>query len=330
MISCEKCGNFFRDKYDLARHLSRKISCIQKILEPDFTQDEPNSTLREPNSTLDEPNSILKEQKNTCQFCLHTFFNRSSTKRHENICKHRNDTRLLEIELNIKLKLPENKTHCRFCNKNMSRSDVLNKHKCKERETYHQELLKQKQQIEYKQLTIINNNNTTTNNNLNIHFHENTIPFGSKRLTDHINIDRFVDILRTSYNQCQPGQAYEVAGEILLRLEECLQERPENRNYVPDQKSTIWTVKTDFGVKSIDKDKCLNTIIKENAGIIYDKRTDIDNHNQLVFKNKTMNDAFDHQESFKKKGIDYTIYGDRKLNKIKSGLVMVNKNVADF
>jgi len=324
MFSCAKCGNYFRDKRDLCRHQSRLRPCVKVS---------PQGYVNLPcqNTTLPCSNPIIKEQKKTCQFCLHTFYDKRNKNKHENICKHRNDTRVLEIELNINPNLPEDKMKCRFCNKNMSRADVLNKHKCKERDFYHQELLKQKQQIEYRQLTINNGIiNNTTNNNLNIHFHENTVPFGSKRLTDHINIDRFVDILRDSYKQYQPGQSYEVAGEILLRLEECLQERPENRNYLPDQKSTIWTVKTDSGVKVIDKDKCLNTIIKENAGIIYNKRTDIDIHNQQVFKNKTMIDAFDHQESFKKKGIDYTIHGDRKLNKIKSGLMMVNKNVCDF
>jgi glucosamine--fructose-6-phosphate aminotransferase (isomerizing) len=36
---------------------------------------------------------------------------------------------------------------------------------------------------------------------------------------------------RESYKQYGQGQDYEVAGEILLRLEECIQEIPENRNY---------------------------------------------------------------------------------------------------
>ena len=252
--------------------------------------------------------------------------------KHEKICKHKNDTRLLEIELKIEPELLECKTECRFCNKKLFRSDKLASHIsiCKEREKYHETLLLKKK--ENVQQIIINNNNQqiTNNQTLNIYFTENTIPFGNKRLTDHIKVEKLVEILRSSYKQYDPSQDYEIAGEILLKLEEYLQEIPENRNYLPDQKSPIWTIKTNGGVKYIDKDKCLDNIVKENAGIICDRKEEIDTHNENVFKNKTINDAFTHEKNFKSKGINHKPCGERKLNKIKNGLQIINTNYLDF
>ena len=231
--------------------------------------------------------------------------------------------RLLEIEMGIKHNTYDNLI-CYYCNKALFRADSLTRHlpKCKERELYHKELLKQKEEKTIN--LIINNsnncNNTTniTNNNLNIHFHENTVPFGNKRLTDHIKVEKLLEMMRASYKQYEPGQDYEVAGELLLRLEEYLQEIPENRNYRIDDKSTIWTVKTETGVKCIDKDKCLNSIVKENASILCEHKNIINDHNEKVFKNKTMLEAFDHQKQFEKKGIYYNPIWrkENKQNKI--------------
>jgi len=291
-----------------------------------------NSPFDGKNSPFDGKNSAFCEKnKCKCIYCLNIFSSSRYKNKHELICRHNNETRILEIEMEIEPELPECNTECRFCNKKLFRSDALYKHIpiCKEREIYHKQLLKQKEKNTFIGQQIINNNNQVTNNNnqtLNIYFNENTIPFGSKRLTDHITTEKLVEILRSSYKQYEKEQDYEIAGEILLRLEECLQEVPENRNYLIDEKSSIWSIKTDNGFKYIDKDKCMHSIVKENAGILCDKKEEINICNEQVLKNKTIADAFIHEKQFRKKGLHYSPYGERKVNKIKNGLQIVNKN----
>ena len=139
-----------------------------------------------------------------------------------------------------------------------------------------------------------------------------------------------VDILRASYKQYGKDKDYEISGEILLRLEECLQEVPENRNYLIDNKTSICSIKTENGIKYLDKDKCMDSIVKENAGLICDKKEEITNENENVLKNKTISDAFYHETQFQQKGINYKPYGEKKVNKIKKGLEIVNKNHCPF
>jgi hypothetical protein len=339
--------------------MSRKKPCIPiSVQNPDDTNenihqnsafDKQNTTFPKQNTTFGKQNTTFGKQnttinnENTCDYCLHAFFNKQSKKRHEKSCKHRNETRLLEIEMDIEMTIPENKTECRFCNKNISRMDALTRHipNCKERLEYHEQLLKEKNEKQKNEKEKIQNfiqtqnntiNNTVNNtvNNLIIQFHENAVPFGNKRLTDHIKVDKLITLLRNIYKQHQPSQDYEIAGELLLGIEAYLQELPENRNYLIDDKSPIWVVKTESGIKYIDKDKCLNNIVKENAGILCDKRNDIDETNDKVFQNKTITEAFDHEIEFKKQGLQYKPQGQRKLDKIKSGMLLINKNVCDF
>jgi len=350
MPECEKCKKHFRDSWNLSAHMSRIKPCVKETSKIDSALDKQENTLNKQENTLNKQENTFQEQKDIfgqqkdipilkkdisdkeCKFCMNTYFNKQSKNRHESICKQRDDpTRLLEIENNIEPEIPDCKTECRYCNKTFSRTALLNKHRviCKEKEEYHQILLKQKNNSVQVQQSIHTQNNiqTQNNNNISIYFNENTIPFGSKRLTDHITTEKLVDILRTSYRHYGQDQDYEIAGEILLRLEECLQEVPENRNYQIDEKSSIWSIKTNNGLKYIDKDKCINSIVKENAGILCDKKEEIDNCNGQVFKNKTIADAFTHEKQFHKKGIHYTPYGEKKVNKIKKGLEIVNKNV---
>jgi len=317
--------------------VDNKISYDTTIKIPSNNAKVPSNNAQVPSNNAQVPsNNANVAHEKICRFCFNVFHNKWNLNKHEKTCKMKDDPcRLLEIEMGIQHNMSDDLI-CYYCNKALFRADSLTRHlpKCKQRELYHQQLLKQKEEKTIN--LIINNsnncNNTTniTNNNLSIHFHENTIPFGNKRLTDHIKVEKLLEMMRASYKQYEPGQDYEVAGELLLRLEEYLQEIPENRNYRIDDKSTIWTVKTESGFKYIDKDKCINSIIKENAGILCTKQEEIGNSNEKVFKNKTMIEAFDHQKQFEKKGIYHNIYGQRKLDKIKTGMLLVNKNVCDF
>ena len=342
MLECEKCGKFFRDRWNLSAHMSRITPCTKENGKNNLAHEVKKDTLEAKKDTLEAKKDTLEAKKDIleakkdiskqCKFCLTNLCNKKYLKIHENICKQRDDpTRLFEIENNIEPVLPDCKTECRYCNKNFSRTALLNKHIpiCKEKEEYHQILLKQKnnQVIQNQNNIQTQNNIQNQNNNINIYFNENTIPFGSKRLTDHITADKLVEILRTSYRQYGKDHDYEIAGEILLRLEECLQEVPENRNYLIDEKSSIWSIKTNNGLKYIDKDKCMHSIVKENAGILCDKKEEINISNSQVLKNKTIADAFIHEKQFHKKGIHYSPYGERKINTIKKGLQIVNKNI---
>ena len=352
MIDCKKCGNWFRDKYALTRHMSRIKPCVnENNKNPNDTKDpikqdsafikqdsafiKQDSAFVKQNSAFDKQNSAFDKECNKCIYCLQTFFNNQSKKRHENKCKHNNEIRLLEIELGITPVIPESRTRCRFCEKIFFRTDSLSKHKCKEQIDYHQQiLLKEKEKLKNEQIKIETQNNinqqinncNNIQNNINIYFNENTIPFGNKRLTDHIKVERLVEILRESYRQYTPDQDYEIAGELLIKIEEYLQEIPENRNYLTDQKSAIWTIKTETGVKYLEKDKCLNSIVKENAGFLCEKKGEINESNTKVFENKTIQDAFYHENEFNKKGIHYKPQGEKKINKIKAGLQVIQQN----
>jgi len=340
MYTCEKCKKGFRDRYNLSKHMSRIKPCNSNSSTQIDPMEPKNSGFGPKNSGIEPKNSGLCKQdsgiesKLKCEFCTNIFSSSWYRKRHEATCKDRNDTRLLELELDVKPKITECKTECRFCNKKFFRTDSLKEHIpiCKEREIYHGKLLNTKKEQQMVITNIHNGNNNINNIQvINNYFSENTIPFGKPRLTDHIITEKFVEILRESYKQYGQGQDYEVAGEILLRLEECIQEIPENRNYLADQKSPIWTVKTEEGTKSMDKDKCIHSIIKENAGILCENKESINDHNPQVFKNKTMVDAFVHQKTFERKGINHKPYGEKKINKIKNGLQIINKNVVvDF
>ena len=98
-------------------------------------------------SLLEIVKDKLESKKNIstkCKFCLNIFSNNRYLKIHEKNCKQCDDPiRLLEIEQDICPILPDSKTCCRFCDKDLYRIDNLNRHIliCKEREEYHQTLL---------------------------------------------------------------------------------------------------------------------------------------------------------------------------------------------
>ena len=161
MNECIRCGKCFRDQYNLGRHLSRTKPCEEKpkvVICSSIKQIDHSGLNLPPNSA----------QINTfnCEFCFQSFHKNSNKTRHLKTCKSKEDPiRQLEIELEITPVIPECKTECRFCNKVLSRIDTLNKHNCKERGDYHQNLLKQKE----KGKSVINNvtnnfNNCVTNN----------------------------------------------------------------------------------------------------------------------------------------------------------------------
>ena len=159
MTFCNICNRGFRDNRDLNRHLStlkHKNNILADDKSPLESQNDhfesQNDHLKSQNDHLDSTESKLQ---NTCKYCMKTFF-KGHIKRHLLSCKQRDDPiRLLEIEQDICPVLPDSKTCCRFCEKDLTRVSILNKHLliCKDRIKYH-DLLKEKSIKEVKQFGI--------------------------------------------------------------------------------------------------------------------------------------------------------------------------------
>jgi len=336
MFECPKCKKFFRDCYSLTRHQSRMKPCIPGLIEKN--DDIPlfelkNSPLGLKNSPLELKNSAFEK---TCQFCLNTFCSNFYKNQHEQICKHRNDKRILEIGLGIKPDLPENKTECRFCHKVLFRTDKLKNHTqvCKDRETYHQELTERLKQNQEKVQQPIINNGTINNGTINNGTINNIIVFNQSRSIEHIEAKQIIQFLRDLKTYHLPNQAYEKAGDLIVMMEKYIQEDSKNNNFIiPDHKSVVGYIKKENGWEITDINHPLNQVFKETAGIIYDKRCEIDNVNEKVFQNNGNLEIFQHVKQFNNKGFYHNMYGNQKVKNIKNKFKMTklkNKNVIDF
>jgi hypothetical protein len=372
-----RCGCVFRDGFNLRKHQSRLRLCVEKIFtgknenasnsafassnsafaSSNSAFASSNSAFASSKSTFASSKSILRDVKNrtesskisskTCEYCLHVFYDKSNKAKHQKICKHRNETRLLEIEMNVKITIPEDKTECRFCKKAMFRTDALSKHiqVCKDRLKYHEELLKEKNkekeekeiQIYENPQTVVNNgtiiNGTTINNNGTIN--NNTINiFGTPRSLEHIEVERIVQFLRDLKKEHITNQTYDQAGELVIMMEKYIQENEANRNFViPDYRSAIGYIKQEKDWEIVNVEKPLSIQFKETAGILCDKKEEIDNVNDKVFKNNTNCEIFQHVKHFNNKGFEHVMYGDQKLKVIKSKYKLTklkNKSICDF
>ena len=354
MLKCQKCNNFYRDRFNLNKHLSRKKPCVNEIQTiPDDTEkkdvkidtsDVKIDTINVKNRTIDVKNRTIDDKIDTsesknCQFCLNTFSSVIYKKRHETICKHREDeTRKLEIDLGIKPDIPTCKTECRFCNKNLSRSNALSRHTpiCKERLDYHEQLLKQQKEKNEKNEkniqqanTIINGNHNTINNNtININV------FGERRSLEHVEVENIIQFLRDLKKHHLPEQTYEQAGNLIVMMENYIQQNESNKNFViPDYKSSIGYIKKENDWEITGIDNPLNSQFKDTAGILCEKKEEIDNTNKKVFQSNTNREIFRHVKNFNEMGFNHSPYGDQKMKVIKSSYKiskLKNKNVVDF
>ena len=206
MANCQRCKKTFRDNYALTSHMSRITKCI-----------DPNNPIIKQNEQLEKQNEQLEKQKETskkCCYCMNSFYNKGTMKRHLLTCRQKEDPiRLMEIGQSIKLVLPDCKTECRFCNKNFCKSTLLNKHLlvCKKREEYLDNLQKQQ--------TIINNNinNNTTNN---VHNGDNKLilNFGQENL-NHIQIENIIQLLRGIRKEFGDDKVYLMAGDLITSFD---------------------------------------------------------------------------------------------------------------
>jgi hypothetical protein len=241
MVECKNCGICFRDSFNLSKHMLRKIPCSKnfKNLQNKNSQ---KDTLNSQKDTFSPQKDTLDSQKDTlsnCKFCLKHFSNTYNLKRHQIICKDREDpVRLLEIEKCVKPRTSICKTECRFCNKDFSRTSILNKHYsfCKDREDYHKNLLS----IE-KQATTINNYYGTVNNNVN-----NLICNVGEENIEHITNREFLSLVnkftKKIKNINNVKELKSIQSKLIIDFGKLINKHPENKN------SWLTNVKSDFGV----------------------------------------------------------------------------------
>ena len=337
MSSCKNCGTCFRDKWVLERHMSRIKPCkkINVLIQNENqslegkidTSEGKIDTLEGKIDTLEgkidtsEGKIDTFNAKNICQFCLNTFCSKKYKKIHQENCNYRDDPiRLLEIEKKIKINIPSSKTECRFCNKEFCRLAVLNNHFkiCKEREEYHQKLLKKSTEMQIQNIGTLNNgtmninNGTINNNNITIN------NFGQESL-DHLQIEKTIDLLRKIRDEYDAEDVYISAGELIISFDKYIREAPENRNIsIPDPKGIYANVKTTEGWEMHPIEKVLNKGFKKSANLLYDTKNSINDHNTRVFESNTNKSIFTEIKDFANKGFKHSKYGDTKSRQVKT------------
>ena len=333
MVLCENCGFCFRDNYSLIRHMSRKIPCKKVILPtenicaeiiapnrsfiapntsleqnvaPNTSLPAPNTSLPAPNTSLLAPNTSLPAPK--CEYCLNQYSRKSNLKKHQEICKFREDpVRLLEIKSGINPCSVQSKTECRFCNHDFFNVSNLNRHLkvCEDREDYHQMLILKQERI---QQQIINNttNNTTNNNTINNFNGPTIINILGNEDTSHIDILKIIGNLRALNSNYENHQIYLKAGQMVISYDDLMRENPENRNIiVPSAKSLYTEVKTENGWEKQEIDEALNNSFKNSAKKLYDTKNSIIAVDKRVLREDENNQLFKEVKLFAKTGLNY-------------------------
>ena len=339
MVSCVNCKKCFRNTYDLNRHLSRNKPCVgnnslgnSSVNEKSLTKDPktssggPKTSSEDPKTSSGDPKTS-SEENNTCKYCLNTFSTKKHKNRHLLICKFKDDPiRILEIENDIIPELPESITECRFCNKIFFNTSNLNRHItiCKEREVYKQILIKEKEQ---KNITIINNNNcnNTINNKL-------ILNFGQENLT-HIQTENIINLLRDIRKEFGNDQVYLMAGNLVNSFDNYIRETPENNNLrIPDSKCLYAEIRIPGGWEKTSVDRSLNKAFKSSANQLYNKKEEINNHNERVFASEINQDIFSEIKQFSGKGFEHS-YNPTELRKVQTNFKiskLKNKNEIDL
>ena len=307
MFFCRDCGKNFRDSFNLTKHQSRIKPCIPSMTthKKEGTKNSAlppkNSALPPKNSALPPKNSALphKDSVHNCVYCMSFFKSKWYKNNHEKECKNKNDpVRLLEIENNIDIEIPENKLECRFCNCVFARTDNLNKHipVCKDRKEYLKNLQEYtmnnnnnnksiNQTINNNNNTTINNNNTTiNNNNLNV----NVNIFNGNEDKQNMDIDCIIDILKQCLKSCPEDQIRQIAFKIVCLYDKRLKELPENNTLrVPNLNSMIAYIKREIGWEMIPIDDGIHAVLTNSASDLMTHRKEIEDYgrtNKLTFK----------------------------------------------
>lgn len=306
MCHCNICDLTFRDSYNLKRHLSGSKH-----------KNKEDSEFKLKNYNLDSNKELnLKNNYNldstTCGFCLNTFSTTYYKIKHELICKLKDDPiRKLELCQNIDIKIPESKTECRFCNKDLSRVGNLNRHLliCKEREIYHSSLLTQNNQkinqtINHGTINNVNGNQINNNNNITI------INLGDSPKTDHITVENVLEMYETMKSSVDPTHTFFIkAGKMVVGFDKLISQNPENNNIIiPNERSMYAEVKKPNGWEKEDLDEALNICLKNSAKELFKQKNLLEKHD-IVLTNKSKfdesNTIFDNVKKFSEIGFSH-------------------------
>ena len=352
MVQCTNCLRVFRNNWYLDRHLTRITPCLSH---PDWAHFDQKATLDTQKATLDTQKATLDTQKatldtqkatldtqkatldtqkatldtqkaihNNCKYCKE-YSSKINLKRHEQTCKFKDDqVRQLEINLCVSpKKSPDCKTECRYCNKNLSKVYLLNRHSfnCESKEHYRQELMNP-----------LSVNNGTIGIQNNIQNTNNVYVLGKENL-DHVKNDKLLKIL-IDIRKNNPGDSeYSMAGNYILSTDDCVCENRQNRNVViPNIKSSYGEVKTHNGWKKMSVTKCLDISLKNTAKLLTDQRDSMELH-VGGFKNTVTKGIFSEVKQFALKGLRHSTHGSREVGELKNSLKinkLKNREVLDL
>jgi len=339
---CVRCLHVFRDRYNLAKHMSRKAQCeevFQEGFSPSADFGVKKSSISTQKSSIPTQKSIIPIKKSSisvkkssispgeagscaseninknkrCKYCFCVYSTTFYKNKHETICKLKDDpVRLLEIECNVDITFPESKDECRFCNKMFFNIQSLNRHisTCKDRSEYHQNLIEYREnqsKSQVPQTQIINNNNTVNNNTVNNTVNNNLIIniVGNENM-DHVNVEQIIDILRKIDKEYDHSHIYLKAGKFITSFDKLLCEKEENRNViVPNSKSLYSEVMTPTGWVKESVDDSLNRSFKNSAQKLYDTKDSIEEYNDKVFKAERNVKVFTEVKQFANKGFNH-------------------------
>ena len=263
MFFCRDCGKQFRDTYNLTKHMSRVKPCVPARSTGGMGGDK---------NSVDQMHKSAKEMHKSvgvlCQFCLQSFSVKTNMKRHHLTCKCKEDpVRLLELEHEVDIDIPENKLECRFCNLIFARTDNLNKHipNCKEREKYHKNLQ------EYCRPNIINQTNCN-NNIINVNI-INSID---------LDIEEYLYCMKVAAEEYNRSDIPKIAGESLCLInKELLKRNPKNKSITfPHLNSMYANEKTETGTEMISVEKGFNRILKNTSKNILKHGKEIDTYDR--------------------------------------------------
>ena len=318
MSRCSRCQCVFKFPSLLRRHELRKYQCVEVEKGCENLPGVKKDSLGVKKDSLGVKKNMLGVKKDslkntTCKYCLNDFCNQRYRKKHEINCKQNNETRTLELEMNVNPQLPESKTECRFCNKVLSRNTYLNKHYevCKEREKYHMQLIQEQKQVIQTQ-NIQTQNNVNNVNNVNINF------FGEAS-DNHIMKTQLTSLLSRLIKY---ENAYEAAGELAGEYCHLMYLEDSNKNIsINDMRSTYGEVETEDGKKMMLVSKIMDTVLRTTADKINKRLTDLKEDGR-PFKKEIANKIDTEINNFKKTGFKH-YYNKKERDELYNNLLVI-------
>ena len=288
MVCCEICNKEFPFAWKLRRHLARKKPCTPTTNEssgdPNNSSKDPNNSSKDPNNSSKDPNNSYRDPNNSsrdpnnssmnpnsslspceglnCIYCNKLFTTKKHRKRHEYICKFKDDEVMqLEKQCNVGHKMQSDTCTCKYCNKRFSRTGNLTRHlsTCETKVKYKESLeAKLKQLQPTVSNTTINNTqnaNTINNNTINIQV------LGNENM-DHVTMKKIEKILHNVLQVKYPGDnnLYKLSAETVADVHKLIREDEANKNIViPHERRQVALIKRNA-----------NGFVKEDIGEVLD------------------------------------------------------------